>query len=75
VTTVWTDLLTDLTITAAARIASSPFPATRRRFTHSSPIDRSIRRRLVVNVLTSLVGNVFGFKAVRSLRLEDLRFP
>ena len=26
-------------------------------------------------VLTSLVGNVFGFKTVRSLRLEDIRFP
>ena len=25
--------------------------------------------------MTSLVGNVFGFKAIRSLRLEDLRFP
>ena len=29
----------------------------------------------VVNVLTSLAGNVFGFKAIRSLRLEDIRFP
>jgi ribulose-bisphosphate carboxylase large chain len=29
----------------------------------------------VVNVFTSLVGNVFGFKAIRSLRLEDVRFP
>ena len=29
----------------------------------------------VVNVFTSLVGNVFGFKAVRALRLEDVRFP
>jgi len=29
----------------------------------------------VVNVFTSLVGNVFGFKAIRALRLEDVRFP
>ena len=29
----------------------------------------------MVNVLTSLVGNVFGFKALRALRLEDVRFP
>ena len=29
----------------------------------------------IVNVLTSLVGNVFGFKAVKHLRLEDIRFP
>jgi ribulose-bisphosphate carboxylase large chain len=29
----------------------------------------------VTNLLTSLVGNVFGFKALRALRLEDLRIP
>ena len=29
----------------------------------------------VVNVLTSLVGNVFGFKAVKALRLEDMHIP
>lgn len=29
----------------------------------------------VTNLLTSIVGNVFGFKALRSLRLEDLRIP
>ncbi len=29
----------------------------------------------VVNVLTSLLGNVFGFKALRALRLQDIRFP
>ena len=29
----------------------------------------------VTNILTSVVGNVFGFKALRALRLEDLRMP
>ena len=29
----------------------------------------------VTNILTSIVGNVFGFKALRALRLEDLRMP
>ena len=29
----------------------------------------------VVNVLTSLLGNVFGFSALRALRLQDIRFP
>ena len=29
----------------------------------------------IVNVLISPVGNVFGFKALRALRLEDTRFP
>lgn len=29
----------------------------------------------VVNIMSSIVGNVFGFKAVAALRLEDLRIP
>ncbi len=29
----------------------------------------------VTNILTSIVGNVFGFKALQALRLEDLRMP
>ena len=29
----------------------------------------------VVNIMSSIVGNVFGFKAVHALRLEDMRIP
>ena len=29
----------------------------------------------VTNLFTSIVGNVFGFKALRALRLEDLHIP
>jgi len=29
----------------------------------------------VTNLFTSIVGNVFGFKALRAIRLEDLRIP
>ncbi|MBI5292135.1 MAG: form I ribulose bisphosphate carboxylase large subunit [Chloroflexi bacterium] len=29
----------------------------------------------VVNIMSSIVGNVFGFKAVEALRLEDMRLP
>ena len=29
----------------------------------------------VTNLFTSIVGNVFGFKAVSALRLEDMRIP
>lgn len=29
----------------------------------------------VVNIMSSIVGNVFGFKAVGALRLEDMRIP
>jgi ribulose-bisphosphate carboxylase large chain len=29
----------------------------------------------IVNIMSSIVGNVFGFKAVSGLRLEDMRIP
>uniref|UniRef100_UPI0021D69F01 RubisCO large subunit n=1 Tax=synthetic construct TaxID=32630 RepID=UPI0021D69F01 len=29
----------------------------------------------IVNIMSSIVGNVFGFKAVQALRLEDMRIP
>ena len=29
----------------------------------------------IVNIMSSIVGNVFGFKAVGALRLEDMRIP
>lgn len=29
----------------------------------------------IPNILSSVVGNVFGFKAVNALRIEDMRFP
>lgn len=40
----------------------------------ADPIDL-IEEGSAVNVFTSLAGNVFGFKAIRALRLEDVRFP
>nr|YP_010700482.1 ribulose-1,5-bisphosphate carboxylase/oxygenase, large subunit [Strombomonas costata]WCH63621.1 ribulose-1,5-bisphosphate carboxylase/oxygenase, large subunit [Strombomonas costata] len=38
------------------------------------PID-GFEEGSVTNLLTSIVGNVFGFCALRALRLEDLRIP
>ena len=29
----------------------------------------------IVNIMSSIVGNVFGFKAVAALRLEDMKIP
>jgi ribulose-bisphosphate carboxylase large chain len=75
-TTVWTDLLTDLDHYKgrAYRIEDVPGdPAAFYAFV-AYPLDL-FEEGSVVNVLTSLAGNVFGFKAIRSLRLEDLRFP
>jgi hypothetical protein len=75
-TTVWTDLLTDLDYYKGRAYRIEPVPGDNNAFYAfiAYPLDL-FEEGSVVNVLTSLVGNVFGFKAVRSLRLEDLRFP
>lgn len=75
-TTVWMDLLTDLEYYKgrAYRIEDVPGNDTCFYAFIAYPVDL-FEEGSVVNVLTSLVGNVFGFKALRGLRLEDVRFP
>ena len=75
-TTVWTDLLTDLDYYKGRAYAIEDVPGDDEAFYAfiAYPLDL-FEEGSVVNVLTSLVGNVFGFKAVRSLRLEDVRVP
>jgi ribulose-bisphosphate carboxylase large chain len=75
-TTVWTDLLTDMDFYRGRAYRIEDVPGNKDAFYTfiAYPLDL-FEEGSVVNVLTSLVGNVFGFKAIRSLRLEDLRFP
>ncbi len=75
-TTVWTDLLTDLDHYKGRAYAIEDVPGDTTCFYAfvAYPLDL-FEEGSVVNVLTSLAGNVFGFKAIRALRLEDLRFP
>ena len=75
-TTVWTDLLTDLEYYKGRAYRIEDVPGDDESFYAfvAYPIDL-FEEGSIVNVLTSLVGNVFGFKALRSLRLEDIRFP
>ena len=75
-TTVWTDLLTDLDHYKgrAYRIEDVPGDDSCFYAFVAFPIDL-FEEGSVVNVFTSLGGNVFGFKALRALRLEDVRFP
>jgi ribulose-bisphosphate carboxylase large chain len=75
-TTVWTDLLTDLEYYKGRAYRIEPVGGDPSAFFAfvAYPMDL-FEEGSVVNVLTSLVGNVFGFKALRSLRLEDIRFP
>ena len=75
-TTVWTDLLTDLDDYKGRAFRVEDVPGDEGCFYAfvAYPIDL-FEEGSIVNVLTSLVGNVFGFKAIRALRLEDIRFP
>jgi len=75
-TTVWSDLLTDIDYYKGRAYRIEDVPGDSEAFYAfiAYPLDL-FEEGSIVNVLTSLVGNVFGFKAVRSLRLEDLRFP
>ncbi|MAF95405.1 MAG: ribulose-bisphosphate carboxylase large subunit [Rhodospirillaceae bacterium] len=75
-TTVWSNLLTDLDHYKGRAYGVEPVPGDDNAYyTYIAyPLDL-FEEGSVVNVLTSLVGNVFGFKAIRSLRLEDIRFP
>ncbi len=75
-TTVWTDLLTDMDFYKGRAYAIEDVPGDDTCFYAfiAYPIDL-FEEGSVVNVITSLAGNVFGFKAVRALRLEDVRFP
>lgn len=75
-TTVWTDLLTDLDHYKGRAYRIEDVPGQDDAFYAfiAYPADL-FEEGSVVNVFTSIVGNVFGFKAVRALRLEDVRFP
>ncbi len=75
-TTVWTDLLSDMEYYKGRAYRIEDVPGDKDAFYTfiAYPLDL-FEEGSVVNVLTSLVGNVFGFKAIRSLRLEDIRFP
>ncbi|MBI3635798.1 MAG: ribulose-bisphosphate carboxylase large subunit [Candidatus Rokubacteria bacterium] len=75
-TTVWTDLLTDLSRYQARCYRIEPVAGEPEQFMAyiAYPLDL-FEEGSVVNLMSSIVGNVFGFKAIRALRLEDLRLP
>jgi ribulose-bisphosphate carboxylase large chain len=76
-TTVWTDGLTDLNKYKGRCYSfeeiQGPGP-TSAMINVAYPLDL-FEEGSVTNLITSIVGNVFGFKALSALRLEDLRLP
>ncbi|KAG2251034.1 hypothetical protein Bca52824_081170 [Brassica carinata] len=75
-TTVWTDGLTSLDRYKGRCYHIEPVPGEENQFIAyvAYPLDL-FEEGSVTNMFTSIVGNVFGFKALAALRLEDLRIP
>jgi ribulose-bisphosphate carboxylase large chain len=75
-TTVWTDGLTNLDRYKGRCYDIEPVAGEDNQYIVyvAYPIDL-FEEGSVTNLFTSIVGNVFGFKALRALRLEDLRIP
>ena len=75
-TTVWTDGLTNLDRYKGRCYNIEPVAGEENQYIAyvAYPMDL-FEEGSVTNLFTSIVGNVFGFKALRALRLEDLRIP
>jgi ribulose-bisphosphate carboxylase large chain len=72
-TTVWTDGLTSLDRYKGRCYDIEPVAGEDNQYAYIT-LDL-FEEGSVTNLFTSIVGNVFGFKALRALRLEDLRIP
>jgi len=75
-TVVWTDLLTacDLYRAKAYKVDAVPNVSDQYFAYISYDIDL-FEEGSIANLTASIIGNVFGFKAVKALRLEDMRLP
>lgn len=75
-TSVWTDHLTMLERYQARVYDLEPVPGRDDQYIAyvAYPLDL-FEEGSVVSMMASITGNVFGFKAIRALRLEDLRIP
>ncbi len=81
-TVVWTDRLTacDLYRAKAYRVDAvpntGPGTATEQQYFAYIAYDLDLfEGGSIANLTASIIGNVFGFKAVKALRLEDMRIP
>jgi ribulose-bisphosphate carboxylase large chain len=75
-TVVWTDLLTACDIYRAKAYRVDPVPNTGDQFFAYVAYECDLfEEGSLPNMTASIIGNVFGFKAVKALRLEDMRIP
>ena len=81
-TVVWTDRLTDADLYRAKAYRVDPVPGTGEDTDTEPQYFAFIAYELdlfeegsIANMTASIIGNVFGFKALKALRLEDMRMP
>merc|ERR1712128_217472 len=75
-TVVWTDLLTACDLYRAKAYRVDPVPSTPDTYFVYVAYDLDLfEEGSLANLTASIIGNIFGFKAVKALRLEDMRMP
>ncbi len=75
-TVVWTDRLTACDVYRAKCYRVDPVPGSEDQYFAYVAYDLDLfEEGSIVNMAASIIGNVFGFKAIKALRLEDMRIP
>ncbi len=75
-TVVWTDRLTAYEHYQAKCYRVDPVPGKENEYFAYIAYDLDLfEEGSIANMTSSIIGNVFGFKALKSLRLEDMRIP
>ena len=75
-TVVWTDRLSAYEHYQAKCYRVDPVPAAENQYIAYIAYDIDLfEEGSIANLTSSIIGNVFGFKALKALRLEDLRIP
>ena len=75
-TVVWTDRLTACEMYRAKAYRVEPVPSAPNQYFVYIAYDLDLfEPGSIANLTASIIGNVFGFKAIKALRLEDMRMP
>jgi ribulose-bisphosphate carboxylase large chain len=75
-TVVWTDRLTACELYRAKAYRVDPVPNSPGQYFAYIAYDLDLfEEGSIANLTASIIGNVFGFKAIKALRLEDMRLP
>ncbi|MDH5211625.1 MAG: ribulose-bisphosphate carboxylase large subunit, partial [Betaproteobacteria bacterium] len=75
-TVVWTDRLTACEMYRAKAYKVEPVPGTPGQYIAYIAYDLDLfEPGSIANLTASIIGNVFGFKPLKALRLEDMRIP